>query len=464
MNISTTTPVTPSITTSAAPTTTTKPNPQPPACTQCIEALSTVKEKLTDQLGCLETKLESYCDTFPPLAAECKAAVEGFFKPLHAQIDALDPKTVCTQMGVCNPTKFKLSPNPTLCLTCEQSVNYAKILIGEPGVEAQVEQVIIGMCQNLGPLKDGCVKYVEDNLQQIFDKLKHVDTRVICQDLGFCAAKKLEKLGFFDTPINVLPVGILGGADRPILDIHDDDEKKGDAGEQSNAVIRLTGKMPKTQHVEVHRAESELSVVRMEKGSASGTGAAEKTATTSLELPQMSCFTCKFVMGEGKRILTEESTIDQLSKLSETICNDLKGDLKAQCADFLSMYAKTYIKMAVNQLDPEKVCVVMGACEGQPGPTSTPIPGNPIICFGCQHGLQELSNYWRQHREIQSKVLNSLQSACLKLPEEKSIQECVDEVDVMFPVFAKLVANLDAKMACHNAGVCPDLTWKNGLF
>ena len=59
------------------------------------------------------------------------------------------------QMGVCNPTKFKLSPNPTLCLTCEQSVNYAKILIEEPGVEAEVEQVLIGMCQNLGLLKDG---------------------------------------------------------------------------------------------------------------------------------------------------------------------------------------------------------------------------------------------------------------------------------------------------------------------
>jgi len=449
----------PPATTSTAPATTTSPNPQPPACTQCIQALTTIKEDLTAKLGCLEEKLETYCDAFPPLAAECKAAIEGFFKPLHAQIDGLDPKTICTQMGVCNPTKFKLTPNANLCLTCEQSVNYAKILVGEPGVEAQVEQVLIGMCQNLGPLKDGCVSYVEENLQQIFDKLKHVDTRVICQDLGFCAAKKPTKSNFFEKTENLLPVGILGGVDRPVLEIHN--EKKGDAGEKANSVIRLSGQKSKMQRVEVHRAESEVSVVKMEKGAAPAKTAA---TTTPLELPQMSCFTCKFIMGEGKRILAEDSTINQLTKLSETICNDLKGDLKAQCADFLSMYAKTYIKMAVEQLNPDQVCVIMGACQGQPAPTSHALPGNPFLCFGCQHGLRELSNYWRENHGLQAKVLNLLQSACLKLPESQSIQECVDEVDVMFPVFAKLVANLDVKTACRNAGVCPDLNWKNGLF
>ena len=86
-------------TTTAAPTTTTAPNPQPPACSQCLEALKTVKEDLSAKLGCLETKLKNYCDAFPPLAEECKAAIEGFFKPLHAQIDGLDPMDICVQVG-----------------------------------------------------------------------------------------------------------------------------------------------------------------------------------------------------------------------------------------------------------------------------------------------------------------------------------------------------------------------------
>lgn len=443
-------------TASPASTTTSGPNPQPPACTQCIDALSTVKENLVAKLACLETKLTTYCDAFPPLAAECKAAVEGFFKPLHAQIDALVPKDICVQMGVCNPADFKMVPNASLCLTCEQSVNYAKILIGEPGVEAQVEQVLIGMCQNLGPLKGGCVRYVEDNLQQIFDKLKHVDTKTICVDLGFCAASKGKN--FFKQPVDLIPGGILGGVNRPILEIHEEKEGgKEEAVKKSDSVVRLTGEKPKIQRVEVQRADSKISVVKMEKGAAA-------PAKPALELPQMSCFTCKFIMGEGKRILEEDSTIDQLTKLSETICNDLKGDLKAQCVDFLSLYAKTYIKLSIDQLNPEQVCAIMGACDAGPAPTSPAIPGNPLLCFGCQHGLQALSDYWRKDQGLQAKVQNLLQSACLKLPHESAIQECVDEVDVMFPVFAKLVANLNAKMVCHNAGVCPDLTWKNGLY
>ena len=103
-------------TTIASPaTTTSSPNPQPPACTQCIEALSTVKENLVAKLACLETKLTTYCDAFPPLAAECKAAVEGFFKPLHAQIDALVPKDICVQAsfgkGFVRFDRYHLSPS-----------------------------------------------------------------------------------------------------------------------------------------------------------------------------------------------------------------------------------------------------------------------------------------------------------------------------------------------------------------
>ena len=84
--------------TTTATTTNTTPNPQPPACSQCIEALKTVKEDLGAKLECLEGKLTKYCDAFPPLAQECKAAIEGFFKPLHAQIDGLDPRTICVQV------------------------------------------------------------------------------------------------------------------------------------------------------------------------------------------------------------------------------------------------------------------------------------------------------------------------------------------------------------------------------
>ena len=87
-------------TTTSAPTTTTAPNPQPPACSQCIQALKTIKEDLSKKLECLETKLENYCNAFPPLAEECKAAIEGFFKPLHAQIDGLDPMTTCVQVDL----------------------------------------------------------------------------------------------------------------------------------------------------------------------------------------------------------------------------------------------------------------------------------------------------------------------------------------------------------------------------
>ena len=75
---------------------------------------------------------------------------------------------------------------------------------------------------------------METNLQQIFDRLKRVDARAICHDLGFCpttiitttAAKKEEvEKSFFQTPNRLIPVGILGGVDRPVFNFGDVNEK-----------------------------------------------------------------------------------------------------------------------------------------------------------------------------------------------------------------------------------------------
>ena len=65
------------------------------------------------------------------------------------------PPLSLQQIGVGNPATFMASPNANICLQCEQTVNFVKILIGEPGVESQIKQDMLNLCQNLGPLKDG---------------------------------------------------------------------------------------------------------------------------------------------------------------------------------------------------------------------------------------------------------------------------------------------------------------------
>jgi len=417
---------------------------QPPACLQCIQALTMLKKQITGQIACLKKKLEKYCDVVPPLAPECKAAVEGFFKPLQEQIDQLDPNVTCVQIGVCNPTEMKLvsSSSPELCVYCEQTVNYAKIIMGKPGFEANVEQVLLDLCEKLGPLKGGCKQYVEDNLQEIFNQLKNIDTKTICNGFGFC------KASLFSSPSAILPLGILGGIDRPKLPFipHIDTDVAAIARDhqEDDGVIRIKSKKD-TKKSPLPMVKKDERVVRMK----------HVTSSEEQELPQMSCFTCKFVMGEGIKVLGEDSTVDQIASLVETVCNDLNGDLKAQCSDFLSLYAKEYIHLAIKQLNAENICELMGACEASyPGPDQPHGPGNPILCFGCEKGLQKIVELWRKDPIFQEKVHNVMQSVCLRLPDHSSMQECVDEVDVVFPIFSQLVINMNPKQACTNAGVC----------
>ena len=74
---------------------------------------------------------------------------------LHPCPTPPSPPLSLQQIGVGNPATFMASPNANICLQCEQTVNFVKILIGEPGVESQIKQDMLNLCQNLGPLKDG---------------------------------------------------------------------------------------------------------------------------------------------------------------------------------------------------------------------------------------------------------------------------------------------------------------------
>ena len=74
-----------------------------------------------------------------------------------------------------------------LCTYCEEVVNYAKILLGNPDAEQEIETLLTGMCGQLGPLKEACVEFIHDNIAKIVHTLAHLDTKQVCVELHMCS-------------------------------------------------------------------------------------------------------------------------------------------------------------------------------------------------------------------------------------------------------------------------------------
>jgi len=73
------------------------------------------------------------------------------------------------------------------CTYCEEAVNYAKILLSNPNSKQEVEQVLLGLCKQVGAFKEICDQFVEQHLDQLIDKIAHMDTKQTCISLHLCA-------------------------------------------------------------------------------------------------------------------------------------------------------------------------------------------------------------------------------------------------------------------------------------
>ena len=86
------------------------------------------------------------------------------------------------------PAPSSSSSSSDMCTYCEEVVNYAKILLGNPNAEEEIKALLTGMCAQLGPLKEACVEFVQENIEKIVHTLAHLDTKQVCVELHMCSA------------------------------------------------------------------------------------------------------------------------------------------------------------------------------------------------------------------------------------------------------------------------------------
>ena len=74
-----------------------------------------------------------------------------------------------------------------MCTYCEEVVNNAKSLLGNPAAEKQIEALVSGMCSTLGPFQGVCEQLIKENLSDILHMIAQADTKHVCVFLHMCS-------------------------------------------------------------------------------------------------------------------------------------------------------------------------------------------------------------------------------------------------------------------------------------
>lgn len=369
---------TPAPMTTEAPTV--APPPQPPACAKCLDVLAKIKARLTGKLSCLESRLNKSCQIFPPLAIECQAAVEGFFKPINEKLAKLSVKDVCIKMGVCIPF---------------------------------AEQARLEAAQKLG-VKGGRAEH----LAAIFGNFGPVDFRPDAKE-----GKPLED--------PFIGIGVMG-ANRPQFTVQSDAAKE--PIEESKIHVGGHVKAPQTEHIKLHRSDSNVMVLQRESGR-------DDAAV---------CSFCMFIGEEAKKVLTSTTTQEQIKALIMAGCAELPTKPRDECMTFMSTHSKNLLDMLLKEYTPLKACAIMKACH--PGEVNSGLKANSLECYACKFAGQEVKDLWKNPHVSQT-VNNTLHSVCLKLP--LSMQPaCMGEVDTLFPIISAMVTQMDPADVCASIGLC----------
>ena len=104
-------------------------------------------------------------------------------------------------------------------------------------------------------------------------------------------------------------------------------------------------------------SEESPEVACKEIGLCSGMMAAAKMVDGEVE-----CDLCTMVLKYVDAILTKNASEAEVVALLDKVCHYFPAAIQKECVAFVDAYAKDIIPLIVQELDPEKICTMIGVC------------------------------------------------------------------------------------------------------
>lgn len=272
-------------------------------CVMCEFVIREIDSMLGDNATEAEIiqALDKVCGLMPDtIKAQCIQFVDEYGRAIIAMLEQqLDPKEVCTALGLCNSlvtsNKAQGVDDQPECVVCQVIALYLDVVLAKNKSIAAIEEALETVCDVIPNVyAKECDAFVNKYSSMIIMLIEEfAQPRVVCTKLGLCDSSTEELLEILDVqPANT-----------------------------------------------------------------------EKTnASKPLEKDEY-CGVCEVVIQYLDSLLEDNKTVANIEKYLEIICNFLPKNYKKQCVDIIDKYGAGIIILLEEIADPKVICTKLGLCD-----------------------------------------------------------------------------------------------------
>uniref|UniRef100_A0A8B9H2W0 Prosaposin n=1 Tax=Astyanax mexicanus TaxID=7994 RepID=A0A8B9H2W0_ASTMX len=292
-------------------------------CEDCVKFIAAAQEEAKQNstfVNSLIQQIEAQCDLLGPgLSDMCKQYVSQYAPLIVQQLMSMQPKDICSRAGFCDGTPKSV---PMQTLVAAKTIPAVKSLPATKVVEATPLKPAKKMVRALEPPQCAICEYV----------MKELEDMIQDQTTEEEVMQAVEKV------CNILP-STLTAQCKDLIETY------------GQAIIELLVQEadPKTicTVLGLCKGASRAFIPVMEKADFQAGGF---------------CDVCKMAVRYVDGILEQNATEAQIEEAVRKVCNFLPDEFKTQCDQLVQQYEPLLIQLLLQTLDPDFVCMKLGAC------------------------------------------------------------------------------------------------------
>lgn len=371
-----------------------------PICSDCKKFMQDIKDMVTSKtteqeiVQLLETNL---CSALGSFEDECKALVQAYVPELMELLTSdFDPAQICGMAGFCNSTqvncpksmlaKMRLQKSPlfqkvqavgdsTECEICKTILAEVQTMDRDPKVQEEVKTFFkTEICARLGAYKDECDATVDGFAPELFELIAtELDPNTRCTSLGFCqSSNKIVPKKNTNTPTK----NVQASAECIVCEFVIKEVKEMLGNNKTEAEIiaaldKVCSIMPSTVKQDcmdfvntygravIVMLQSELDPDQI----CTALGLCKSTDLKNLPRQSEACGVCETLIGYLDAILEENSTVVDIEKALEKVCNFLPDAYRQECDTIVEQYGPMLVQLIAQYADPNEICSLLGLCK-----------------------------------------------------------------------------------------------------
>lgn len=314
------------------------------------------------------------------------------------------------------------------CEWCKQMMVHLREMILANTTEAEFKQVALGICGELGPMKDECVNVVDNYSDAIFNALSlSLNPELVCGMIKICPSNKNQ------------------GTYMPLLLLEPQE---------------ITFKLKRVQKEPVF-TKQEIDAFQLPFDTLMG----PQNAGQLVENGQL-CTMCEMLLHFVQESLAQPATEQQIKESVEGICKRLPKSVQSECESFVMSYGDAVIAMLIQELDPGEICPMMHMCSQRVKADVEIFETKPIMnveiqskdtptCPLCLFAMTEAKKRIESDKSIEN-IKHTLETLCNHLPQKLHV-ECTDFVDSYAKTLVNLLVNdLSPQQICVQLKLCTE--------